>query len=326
MKERLAKVSQLIAQSYKKDGSVIEHLDLVDLPSREGIIRIIENFLEVIYPGYYGKHGLVSQTVTHHVYEKTEELFKDLKAQIYLAIRHSCAKVIGAGGTPECLAGLPLPNNECSVCQAKSEEWALSMLEKVPFLREMLNLDVQAAYQGDPAAKDYHEIIFSYPGLLAVTIYRIAHELHLLAVKLIPRIMTEYAHSVTGLDIHPGATIGKSFFIDHGTGVVIGETTIIGDNVRLYHGVTLGAMSFPRDSEGKLIRGLKRHPTVEDDVIIYSGSTILGGVTVIGKGSIVGGNVWLTHSVPPYSKVISESPNLKIHCKQMPCKDIVKED
>ena len=324
MKERLAKVATEIARTYRSAGKVTDHLDFVDLPSREAIIRILTSLMEILYPGYYGKRGLVTRTVRHHIYEKAEEVYEELKEQIYLSIRHSCAKVIGEGGSPECLTGAVLPNNECSVCHRKSEEWAVALLEKIPQLRETLNLDVKAAFEGDPAAKDFHEIIFSYPGLFAVTVYRIAHELHLLGVKLIPRIMTEYAHNLTGVDIHPAARIGKSFFIDHGTGVVIGETAVIGNNVRLYHGVTLGAMSFPKDADGELIRGLKRHPTVEDDVVIYSGSTILGGDTVIGKGSIIGGNVWLTHSVPPYSRVIFENPGLQIHCKEMPCKEIAE--
>ena len=174
----------------------------------------------------------------------------------------------------------------------------------------MLSLDVTAAYEGDPAAKSHDEIIFSYPGIFALMVYRVANKLHTLGVPLLPRIMTEYAHSITGIDIHPGATIGKGFVIDHGTGVVIGETTHIGDNVRIYQGVTLGALSLPRDA-GEKLRGTKRHPTIEDGVIIYSGATILGGDTVIGAHSIVGGNVWITSPVPPNTKVVMKEPELK---------------
>ena len=196
----------------------------------------------------------------------------------------------------------------CTECADKAEQCAVDFFRKIPELRELLADDVQAAYDGEPAAKSLDEIIFSYPGILAVTTYRIAHELHIQGVPLIPRIMTEYAHGITGIDIHPGAEIGKSFFIDHGTGVVIGETSEIGDQVRLYQGVTLGALSVPKDSTGVSMRGRKRHPTIEDDVTIYAGATILGGETVIGRGSIIGGNVWLVESVPPGTKVTIEKP------------------
>jgi serine O-acetyltransferase len=186
----------------------------------------------------------------------------------------------------------------------------VDLLGRRPKIRRLLALDVQAAFDGDPAAKSLDEIIFSYPGLEAITVFRIAHELFTMKVPLLPRMMTEYAHGVTGIDIHPGATVGESFFIDHGTGVVIGETTEIGNRVRLYQGVTLGAYRFPKDEEGQLIRDRKRHPTLGDDVTIYSGATILGAEAVIGEGSVVGGNVWLTEAVPPGSVVTIESPKL----------------
>src|SRR5205823_12782182 len=179
-------------------------------------------------------------------------------------------------------------------------------------LRTELDLDVQAAFEGDPAAKGYHEVIFCYPGLEAVTIYRIAHELLLLGVPLIPRMMAEAAHSRTGIDIHPGARIGPGFFIDHGTGVVLGETCDIGRNVKLYQGVTLGALSFPRDAAGNIIRGMKRHPTLEDEVVVYANATILGGETVIGHHAVIGSSVWLTQSVAPYTVVSLEKPTLRI--------------
>ena len=179
----------------------------------------------------------------------------------------------------------------------------------MPDLRKMLARDVRAAYEGDPAARSYDEIIFSYPGIFAITVYRVAHRLFEAGVPLLPRIMTEYAHNMTGIDIHPGAQIGDRFVIDHGTGVVIGETTRIGDNVRIYQGVTLGALSLPKDA-GQRLRGRKRHPTIEEDVIIYSGATILGGDTVIGARSVIGGNVWLTNSVPADTTVVMEKPRL----------------
>jgi serine O-acetyltransferase len=176
----------------------------------------------------------------------------------------------------------------------------------------VLAQDVTAAYDGDPAAKSLEEIIFCYPSVRIVTIYRFAHELHLQAVPMIPRMLSEFAHASTGCDIHPGAEIGYPFFIDHGTGVVIGETAVIGKNVRIYQGVTLGGLAFPKDEEGRLIRDAKRHPTLEDDCVVYAGATILGGETVIGKGSVIGGNVWLTHSVPPYTKVVARAPEAAV--------------
>jgi len=186
---------------------------------------------------------------------------------------------------------------------------ALGLLESIPSIRKTLATDVRAVYEGDPAAKSYDEIIFSYPGIFAMTVFRVAHKLFELQVPLLPRIMTEHAHGLTGIDIHPGADIGERFVIDHGTGVVIGETTVIGKNVRIYQGVTLGALSLPKDA-GELLRGKKRHPTIENDVIVYSGATILGGDTVIGARSVIGGNVWITKSVPPDTKVIMETPKL----------------
>jgi serine O-acetyltransferase len=192
----------------------------------------------------------------------------------------------------------------------RAQKEALVFLKKIPSLRRILAGDVQAAYDGDPAAKSLDEIIFSYPGLLAVTVYRVAHELHLQGIPLLPRIMTEYAHSITGIDIHPGATIGRDFFIDHGTGVVIGETTAIGDRVKIYQGVTLGAMSFPKDPQGNLVRGKKRHPTIADDVTIYSNATILGS-RVIGARSVIGGNTWVTRDVPPDTVVTLRDPHLE---------------
>jgi serine O-acetyltransferase len=188
----------------------------------------------------------------------------------------------------------------------------VAFFERLPKLRQNLLLDVQAAYDGDPAASNLAEIVFAYPGLVAVTIYRIAHELHLLRVPLLPRIMTEHAHSTTGIDIHPGARIGQSFFIDHGTGVVIGETTEIGDHVKIYQGVTLGALSLPKDARGKLIRRTKRHPTIRDHVVIYAGATILGGDTVIGEHSVIGGNTWVMKSIPPRTKVLTETRSQRI--------------
>jgi len=199
----------------------------------------------------------------------------------------------------------------CFTCEEQAREVVINFMKELPRLRVVLADDVRAARDGDPAAKSYDEIIFSYPGLFAVIVHRIAHQLYAQKVPLVPRIMSEYAHSVTGIDIHPGAQIGERFFIDHGTGVVIGETTVIGNRVRIYQGVTLGALSLSKSQVEKL-RTQKRHPTIEDDVIVYSGVTILGGETVIGAGAVIGGNVWITHSVPPGSRVFIEEPKLII--------------
>ncbi len=199
-------------------------------------------------------------------------------------------------------------------CADMADEITIRILEGLPILREQIDTDIRAAYEGDPAAKSFEEIMLSYPSLEAVSIYRIAHLIHTLGVPVIPRIMTEYAHKNTGIDIHPGATIGESFFIDHGTGVVIGETCVIGRNVKLYQGVTLGAKSFPLDAHGNPIKGIKRHPDIEDGVVIYSGASILGDIT-IGHHSVIGGNVWLTESVPPYSTVFNTQPSPSIKTK-----------
>ena len=197
-------------------------------------------------------------------------------------------------------------------CARRAEEITMAFLDRLPAIRDMLSLDIEAAYNGDPAARSQEEIILAYPGFEAVLVYRLAHELVLLGVPTIPRIMTEYAHTYTGIDIHPGATIGKSFFIDHGTGVVIGETCVIGDRVKMYQGVTLGARSFDLDADGNPVKGIKRHPNIGDDVVIYAGATILGGDTTIGDRSVIGGSVWLTHSIAPDSKVYNNPPELTI--------------
>jgi serine O-acetyltransferase len=198
-------------------------------------------------------------------------------------------------------------------CEAMAQPKAMELLRRLPDVRKVLEQDVDAAYRGDPAARSHHEIIFSYPGLEAISVYRVAHELYTLGVPFIPRMMTEFAHSKTGIDIHPGATIGPGFFIDHGTGVVIGETTDIGRNVKLYQGVTLGALSFDRDGNGLLVHGAyKRHPTLADDVVVYANATILGGQTVVGEGAVIGSNVWLTKSVEPFAVVVLDNPQHKI--------------
>jgi serine O-acetyltransferase len=229
----------------------------------------------------------------YYLGQETASLFDTLAHQIALCIRHECTR----------------NDRECTHCEERGREEAVHFLQALPDLRVTLAMDVRSAFEGDPAAKSYDEIIFCYPGLLAVTVYRVAHQLHLQGIPLMPRIMCEHVHGLTGIDIHPGAEIGQSFFIDHGVGVVIGETVTIGDRVRIYQGVTLGALSLSKE-EVERLRGQKRHPTIGDDVIIYAGATILGGEAVIGANSVIGGNVWLTESVPPGTRVFIKKPEL----------------
>lgn len=258
------------------------------LPNRNRVVRLVHDLRAVLSPGYFGNFRGEGDDLTCLV-EQLGTLYWEVARLIHDTVSHCC----------------PHPCRDGCREFRSSADQAAEFLAKLPDIRRALALDIQAAFEGDPAARDFDEIILAYPGLFAIMVYRLAHELHRQGVRLIPRIMTEYAHSKTGIDIHPGARIGHSFFIDHGTGVVIGETCEIGNNVKIYQGVTLGALSIPRDEQGKVVRNGKRHPTIEDDVVIYAGATILGGHTVIGRGSVIGGNVWLTESVPPGSKVIN---------------------
>jgi serine O-acetyltransferase len=286
-------VSDLVESCQGAD--TFHHLNLVGFPSRGVVVEIIERLKKVLFPGYFGEHEVDHFSLTYQMGIEINTLFELLAGQITLSIRHECHR----------------RQMVCTACSERGQKEALALLKKLKGLRKILTEDVRAAYEGDPAAKSFDEIIFSYPSLLAILTYRVAHELHDQEVPLIPRMMTEHAHSITGIDIHPGAVIGHHFFIDHGTGVVIGETGIIGDYVRIYQGVTLGALSLPMEEKGDLLRKMKRHPTIEDHVTIYAGATILGGETVIGAGSVIGGNVWLTHSVPPGMTVMIEAPKLK---------------
>ena len=295
MSEKLNRVAGELVESYSREGVKIHHLDRRPLPSRAEVIRMTEALRELLFPGYAGEQGLTGAPLRLHVESRLAWLYESLTEQIGRAINH----------------GQRL-DHDCRVTERQAVECAEEFLARLPALREVLASDVKAAYDGDPAAGCYDEIIFSYPGTQAITVYRLAHELHRLDVPLLPRIMTEHAHHRTGIDIHPATEIGPSFFIDHGTGVVIGGTAVIGRGVKIYQGVTLGAFSFDKDTEGRLVRDTKRHPTIEDDVVIYAGATILGGETVIGRGSVIGGNVWLTHSVPPGARVLQESPKLRI--------------
>lgn len=298
LKEQLPQLTDRLVRTYKEVGT-INHLGHCPLPNKDAVIGIIEDLKEVLYPGYQRREGLHLGNVNYYVGDLVDRLHDRLTAQIARALRHEAGAI-----DPFDL--------ECEDFEAKGQAIAIHYLEQLPELRRILALDVQAAYDGDPAASGLHEIIFSYPGVEAVTIYRLAHLLYEMDVPLIPRIMTECAHRRTGIDIHPGAQIGHHFFIDHGTGVVIGQTCEIGQHVKIYQSVTLGALSFPTDGDGQLIRGEKRHPTIEDRVVIYANATILGGNTVIGHDSVIGANVWLTRSVPPHTIVTLEKPQLRM--------------
>ncbi|MGQ9730899.1 MAG: serine O-acetyltransferase EpsC [Candidatus Zipacnadales bacterium] len=275
-----------------------------NLPSRQRVIEALHCLQDVLFPGRMSTELPEGNMVDAFIEERLSRAARLLVAEVVCALpfrwKGAYARARGVPSDPvEDLSGEAL-------------KLVAAALRELPKIRRLLTKDVQAAYEGDPAAHTYAEIVLSYPSVLAITTHRIAHELYLLDIPLIPRIMSEHAHSHVGIDIHPGARIGERFFIDHGTGVVIGETTIIGNNVKLYQGVTLGAKSFPLDEHGMPVKGIKRHPTLEDDVIVYAGATILGGDTVVGKGSVIGGNVWLDRSVPPYSKVLLKGVDIEI--------------
>ncbi len=274
-------------------GRCFENLDSTPIPSQESVARIIELTRRIIFPGYFNQSELAPSNLEYCLHQELRQLLKLLSKQISLSIQNNAKHTV--------------PSE--SICNELGHKKAVEFIHALPKFRTLLSTDVQAGFKGDPAAKSHDEVIFSYPGLFAIMVYRTAHELVMLDVPLLPRMMTEYAHSLTGIDIHPRAKIAESFFIDHGTGVVVGETTEIGRRVRIYQGVTLGALSIPSDKIEQY-RYKKRHPTIEDEVIIYSNATILGGETVIGARSIIGGNVWITESVPPHTKVILKRPEL----------------
>ena len=301
--EALPRLVARIVKSYQSDART-QHIDREYLPSRRVIIEICDLLLELTYPGYIGRRGLTQHNISFHVGERLPRLWELLAAEIMQCLCH------------ECEARRPCDPTALPACRDKATSLASAFVEKIPEVRRALALDVQAAYDGDPAATGTAEVILAYPAVLAITIYRYAHELYQMDVPFMPRIMTEHAHYLTGIDIHPGARIGRSFFIDHGTGVVIGETTDIGENVKLYQGVTLGALSFAKDERGRLIRGHKRHPTVGNSVTIYANAIVLGGETRLGDGSVIGGSVFLTHSVEPGHQVSITPPVLRVHPPQ----------
>lgn len=286
-----------IVASYEADPRT-RHIDRLYLPNRSEIVQLVEDLLQLLYPGFVGRQHLTRHNVAFHVGDLVPQIGERAFHQVLncLCYADEAAHADQPQRTP---------------CSEAARTVTLSFLDRIPEIRDHLAVDVQAAYDGDPAALNHDEVILAYPGLLAITVYRLAHALYHLEVPIMPRIMTEWAHSQTGIDIHPGAQIGGNFFIDHGTGVVIGETTEIGDNVKIYQGVTLGALSIPKDERGRAIRKSKRHPTVKDNVTIYANAIVLGGETVIGEGAVIGGSVFVTSSVPPRSTVTFTPPELR---------------
>lgn len=259
------------------------------LPSLKTLQEIMDRLRAAIFPGYFGQAQLNADSLEYHLAANLDSINRLLAAQIIAGLCFNCEET----------------EAPCISCEKEGKSKALNFIHYLPDIRHLLAGDAQAAYEGDPAAKSPGETIFCYPSITAMFHYRVAHILYELSIPIIPRIITEMAHSATGIDIHPGAKIGKNFFIDHGTGVVIGETAIIGNNCRIYQGVTLGALSFPKNENGTLIKGIDRHPILEDNVTVYAGATILGRV-IIGKDSIIGGNVWITEDVAPNSRITQE--------------------
>lgn len=276
--------------SYRTASGAMQHVNAYELPSLELVGDIVEQARSLLFPGFVGRSlaRVTENELRDYVSERVEDLGRLLRRQLYRGLHHTKSE--------------DRRGDDCPTCAAKADVITSAFIAKLVEIRQALALDVDAHLAGDPAASGSDEVIFCYPGLYAISVYRIANALHLLGARLIPRMMSELAHQRVGIDIHPGATIGRSFFIDHGTGVVIGETSVIGDHVRIYQGVTLGALTV----HGRQERGVKRHPTIEDGVVIYAGATILGGDTVIGRGAVIGGNCWVTASVAPGEVVVME--------------------
>jgi serine O-acetyltransferase len=297
LKEGLSQITEEVVATYTINNGT-HHLGHWPFPSGETVLSILTDVFDILFPGFLRRQNLHLGNVEYYAGDLIHGLHDKLTQQIARALHHDVP-----------------PESPPLDFERVAQEKAVEFLKRLPQLRSVLAKDVETAYQGDPAAWSRDEIVFCYPGLKAVAIYRVAHELQVLEVPFIPRMMTEAAHSQTGIDIHPGAQIEPGFFIDHGTGVVIGETCEIGANVKLYQGVTLGALSFPRDDGGNLVRGKKRHPTLQNDVVVYANATILGGDTIIGHHSVIGSNVWLTHGIDPYTVVSLEKPSLRIRGK-----------
>jgi serine O-acetyltransferase len=283
MKPNLERAVDGILESYRDLGG-INHLEGPNLPSQQSVARIVEDLESLVFPGFRAEENLDLAGLRWTIGAKVASVFRALSTEVERSLRYTCRIVKDCARHED--------------CRGEAEELVHELLCRIPEIRRRVSRDVEAANRGDPAARSSEEVILAYPGVEAIMVHRIAHELWVREVAMIPRMMSEYLHGKTGIDIHPGAGIGDSFFIDHGTGVVIGETTVIGADVKLYQGVTLGALSVQKELANR-----KRHPTLEDGVTVYAGATILGGDTVIGTGSVIGGNVWLTSSVPPGSRI-----------------------
>jgi len=296
----LPRLVEDIISNYETIGGM-DHLEGKDLPSKKVVTEVLEDLFTILFPGYLGKEGITKANIKYFLGNILASVYTQLTIEVEKSLKYICRKIT------EC------PHD---VCQKRAQVVVKELLEKIPEIRQVLSGDIEAAYDGDPAAVSTEEVMLSYPCVLAITTYRIAHELYLRGVPLIPRIMSEHTHSLTGIDIHPGAIIGKNFFIDHGTGVVIGETAEIGDNVKLYQGVTLGALSFPKDEKGRIIKGRKRHPTIGNNVVIYSGATLLGPDAIIGDNVVIGGNVWVVSPVASGTKITIARPELKYKKKK----------
>ncbi|MDR2537246.1 MAG: serine acetyltransferase [Treponema sp.] len=294
---RVKHLVDILSRSYRDHAEIIK-IDAGSQLNRSVIIDILERLRKLIFPGYFGKKHLSADLIEYYAGDLLEEVIYDLTPELAKALRHLDDTDFSPGEKSSC--ELPF--------QEQASDIAFTFLSKLPEIREYLAADVSAAFDGDPAAFSKDEIISSYPGIYAIMVYRLAHALCELRVPLIPRIMTEHAHSVTGIDIHPGAVIGHHFFIDHGTGIVIGETTIIGNHVKIYQGVTLGGLS---TRGGQALKGTKRHPTIEDHVTIYSGASIFGGATIIGEGVVIGSNAFITKSVPEKTRVSVKNPEMQ---------------
>jgi serine O-acetyltransferase len=292
----LERLSAQLLESYLGDERA-RRISRRYLPSREAIAHILQGVLDLMYPGYFGRGDLSRENLQGYVTHALGELAPTIEREMEHCL---------------CYGREREASPEFGECAPRARELTEVFLSRLPEIRALLVRDVQAAFDGDPAATNLDEVILAYPGVLAVSVYRIAHALYDLGVPMMARIMTEWAHSKTGCDIHPGAKIGGGFFIDHATGVVIGETTEIGEGVKLYQGVTLGALSLPKDESGHIIRGRKRHPTVEDGATLYANATVLGGQTVVGTQSVIGGSVFLTRSIPPRSRVSLKEPDLRV--------------
>ncbi len=297
MAEFEAKIESLVDRILAdyRGGRDIDHMDIFRHPDKDLVVELLGKLRRIVFPGYFRDKNYHIYNAKHNLSMLIEDVMFNLSSQIALVLRGS---------------GLGLDQAE-----GQAQELCVKFFEKIPQIRATVDTDLQAAYDGDPAATGKDEIIFSYPGLFAITVYRLAHELYLLGVPMLPRMMTEHAHSTTGIDIHPGATVGNYFFIDHGTGIVIGETTVIGENVKIYQGVTLGALS---TRGGQSLRGKRRHPTIEDNVTIYAGASILGGETVIGRDSVIGSNAFITRSIAPGTTVSIKHQELQFKTRSHP--------